>query len=84
MAAVPTVVFAEADTIGGLEPALIATLVSGVIILGWQLRVRRQVLHPVLGTLLALACAAGRYDLGICRVWLARLRAFAAGRSPGW
>jgi hypothetical protein len=53
-AAVPTLVFVGADSISVLGPALIATTVSGVLILGWRLRAWRQILHAVLGTFLAM------------------------------
>ena len=66
-AAVPILVFIGADSISGLGPALIATMVSGVLILGWRLRARRQILHAVLGTFLALACAAVATGTGQAR-----------------
>jgi hypothetical protein len=59
-AAVPTLVFAAADGVGGLGPAVIAAMVSGVLVLGWRLRARRQTRHAILGTLLALICAPWR------------------------
>jgi hypothetical protein len=66
-AAVPTLVFAGADGISGLGPALIAATVSAVLILGWRLRARRQVQHAILGTLLAMICAAVAAGTGQAR-----------------
>jgi hypothetical protein len=65
--AVPTLVFAGADAITGLRPALIAATVSGVLILGWRLRARRQVLPAILGALLAMTCAAVAAGTGQAR-----------------
>jgi hypothetical protein len=42
---VPTLVFAGADSISGLGPALIAAVVSGVLIPGWHLRAGSQKFH---------------------------------------
>jgi hypothetical protein len=66
-AAVPTLVFAGADGISGLGPALIATMASGVLIFGWHVRARRQIRHAVLGTLLAMVCAAVAAGTGQAR-----------------
>jgi hypothetical protein len=66
-AAAPTLVFAGADAVSGLGPALIATTVTGVLSLGWRLRARRQILHAVLGTLLAMICAAVAAGTGQAR-----------------
>jgi uncharacterized protein DUF3159 len=66
-AAVPTLVFAAADGAGGLGPALIASVTSGVLVLGWRLRARRQARHAVVGTLLAVICAAVAAGTGQAR-----------------
>jgi Protein of unknown function (DUF3159) len=66
-AAVPTLVFAGADGTGGLGPALIAAMVSGVLILGWQLRARRQIRHAVFGAVRAMVCAAVAAGTGQAR-----------------
>jgi hypothetical protein len=65
--AAPTLVFVGAYGAAGLGPALIATSASGVLLLGWRLRARRQISPPVLGALLAMACAAVAAGTGQAR-----------------
>jgi hypothetical protein len=65
--AIPTLVFAGTVGISGLRPALIATSVSGVLIIGLCLRARRHILHAVVGTLLAVVCAAVAAGTGQAR-----------------
>jgi Protein of unknown function (DUF3159) len=65
--AAPTLVFVGADAIGGLRSALIATAVSGVLVLAWRLRARSHVAHAVIGTLLAIVCAAVAAGTGQAR-----------------
>ncbi|WP_433177624.1 DUF3159 domain-containing protein [Actinoallomurus sp. CA-150999] len=65
--AAPTIVFVAADAIGGLTSALIATAVTGVLVLAWRLRARRHVRHAVIGTLLAIVCAAVAAGTGQAR-----------------
>ncbi|MEV5707966.1 DUF3159 domain-containing protein [Actinoallomurus sp. NPDC052274] len=65
--AAPTLVFVVADGVSGLRAALIATTVTGVLILGWRLRARQHVAHAVLGALLALVCAAVAAGTGQAR-----------------
>ncbi|MBU3062903.1 hypothetical protein KO481_15390 [Nocardia sp. NEAU-G5] len=44
--AAPTLAFVVADGIGGLRPALVATMAAAVLVLGWGLRNRRRITRP--------------------------------------
>jgi hypothetical protein len=83
-AAVPTVVFTVGDGVGGLGPALIASMVSGVLVLGWRLRARRQTRHAVLGMLLAVACAAVAAGTGQARNFFVLPMLVPAAAAAGW
>ena len=67
--AVPTLVFAGADSISGLGPAVIATVLSGALVLGWRLRTGRRKSYAVLGVLLAVICAAVAAGTGQARTF---------------